>query len=189
MNTFGGTKSKINPRNILGDDFGFFEDFEMEATASSVTQAVGGVLETEKFPTTGTIEFKKKLEHDQKDRAEANRIRKFNQILKEDYERTQRAKDNLLFEEELNDITINLPTEEKNKLLHLQASYRGAKSAYHRAELRRELINQRKKSEEQEKQVSIPSPAKQPSALEGAFEGRSGTQGSGTANLSAHATG
>src|SRR3989344_1824528 len=43
--------------------------------------------------------------------------------------------------------------------------------------------------EEQKKAASIPSPAKQPSAMEGAFEGRSGTQGSGSANLSNQAVG
>ena len=45
MNTFGNTKSKINPRNILGGMEFFEEDFEMEtSTVSSATQAVGGVL-------------------------------------------------------------------------------------------------------------------------------------------------
>ncbi len=209
MNTFGSTKSKINPRNILGGMEYYEEDFEMETSAvSSLTQAVTGVLkdafslgqdiigieaqpqvtETQKFPTTGTIEFTKKLEKDQKDRAEIERKKAFNQTLKEDYERAQRAKDKLIFEEEINDITTNLPTEQKNRLLHYQASYQD-RSIYQRAELRRKMIEESKKAEKQEKQASIPNPAKQPSALEGAFEGRSGNQGSGTANLSAQAVG
>lgn len=202
MNTFGGTKSKINPRNILGGIPGLFEeDFEIEASVSSVSQAVGEVIKdafslgqdiigvepqsettkTEKFPSTGTIEFNKK-------KAEIDMKKAFYQALKEDQDRAQRAKDKLLFEDEINDIATNLPTEEKNRLLHYQASYKD-RSVYQRAELRRKLIEESKKTAKQEKQASIPSPAKQPSALEGAFEGRSGAQGSGTANLSAHATG
>lgn len=174
MNTFGSIKSKINPRNILGG-MGFFDgDFEMEASVSSVTKA-------EKFPTTGTIEFNKK-------KAEADRKKAFYQALREDYDRSQRVKDKLLFEEEINDIATNLPTEEKNRLLHYQAGYKD-RSVYQQAELRRKLIEKGKKAKEQEKQAPIPSPAKQPSALEGAFEGRSGAQGSGTANLSAQAVG
>lgn len=178
MNTFGDTKSKINPRNILGG-MGFFdEDFEMETSAvSSVTRAVGEVLK-DAF-SLGQPESAK---------AEIDRKKAFYQALKEDQDRAQRARDKLLFEEEINDIATNLPTEQKNRLLHYQASYKD-RSVYQRAELRRKLIDESKKAKEQEKQVSIPSPAKQPSALEGAFEGRSGAQGSGTANLSAQAVG
>jgi len=73
-------------------------------------------------------------------------------------------------------------------LLHYQASYKD-KSVYQRAELRKKLIEQQEKSEKQEKATSIPTPAKQPSALEGAFEGRSGSQGGGSANLSNQAVG
>lgn len=208
MNTFGSTKSKINPRNILGGDFGFFEDFEMEASVSSVSQAVGGVIKdafslgqdiigvepqsettkTEKFPSQGTIQFNKKVEQDQKQRSETDRKKAFYQALKEDQDRAQKAHDKLLFEDEINDIVTNLPTEEKNRLLHYQASYKD-RSVYQRAELRRKMIEESKKAKEQEKAATIPTPAKQPSALEGAFEGRSGTQGGGTANLSAQAVG
>ncbi len=216
MNTFGNTKNKrIDPRNILGGIPGLFNetDFERETPAiSTIAQGMGGVFETisslvqditgiepnkesdgvAKFPSTGSIEFNNKnqvqAEQVQKDKAETDRKKAFYQALKEDQERAQRAKDKLLFEEEINDIVTNLPTEQKNALLHYQASYRD-RSIYQRAELRTKLIEQRKEAEKQEKQVSIPSPAKQPSALEGAFEGRSGSQGGGTANLSAHATG
>lgn len=166
-------------RNILGI-MGLFEEeyYERETT---VTSAVTQTAENGEFPSTGSIEF-------QKQKAETVRKKAFFQSLKEDMERAQKAKDKLLFEEEINDIVTNLPTEQKNRLLHYQASYRD-RSIYQRAELRKKLIEEQKRSEKQEKAASIPSPAKQPSALEGAFEGRSGSQGSGTANLSAQAVG
>lgn len=211
MNALSSTKSRLDPRSILGGILGGFDetDFERETTvASAVSQGVNGVFEavlnlsqditgldtkteangTEKFPSTGTIEFQKHIETQQKQKAETDRKKVFFQALKEDQERAQRAKDKLLFEEEINDIATNLPTEQKNRLLHYQASYRD-RSVYQRAELRKKLIEERTKTEEQQKQASIPSPAKQPSALEGAFEGRSGSQGGGTANLSAQAVG
>lgn len=209
MNTFGN-KSKINPKNILGGILGSYEeDFETEtAIASNIAKGffesgvslikdIAGVEEKtesggkEKF-SKGTIEFnqavKKEAAEQQKKKDETDKIKVFFQALKEDRERTQRAKDKLLFEEEINDIVTNLPTEQKNQLLHYQASYKD-RSIYQRAELRRKIIEQREKAEKQKKAASIPSPAKRPSALEGAFEGGSGKQGSGTANLSAQAVG
>lgn len=154
-----------------------------------------------KFPTTGSLEgfdkaksqaqieqLKKQAEKTEKDRKETARKQAFYQALREEQERAARAKEKLLFEEEINDIATNLPTEQKNQLLHYQASYKD-RSIYQQAELRKKLIEQHKKQETQEKQTSIPSPAKQPSALEGAFEGRSGSQGGGTANLSNQAVG
>lgn len=209
MNTAASTKRKsINPRNILGGILGSFDEFNeadferetsgaVEATISLIQNIVGIEPKNEsngieKFPSTGSIEFnqavKKEAALEQKKKAEIDRKKAFYQALKEDQERTRGAKDKLLFEEEINDIVTNLPTEQKNALLHYQASYRD-RSIYQRAELRKKLIEEQKKAEKQEKQVSIPSPAKQPSALEGVFEGRSGSQGGGTANLSAHATG
>ncbi|OGE28726.1 hypothetical protein A2867_04560 [Candidatus Daviesbacteria bacterium RIFCSPHIGHO2_01_FULL_40_11] len=157
--------------------------------------------ETGKFPLTGSIDFKndqaqaEQLQKQQeqqaeqlKERANIDRKKAFFQALKEDQERAKRTKEKLLFEEEINDIVTNLPTEQKNELLHYQASYRD-RSIYQRAELRKKLIEQSKNAEKQEKTASVPSPAKQPAALEGAFEGRSGSQGGGTANLSAQAVG
>lgn len=208
----------VNPRNILGG-FGFFEDFETEKAVSSIAKGVGSVIEeivglgqdiagvepeSEAKPATkfssGSINFKENQSRAQteqlqkqqaeitKERTKIDRKKAFFQALKEDMERAQKAKDKLLFEEEINDIATNLPTDEKNRLLHYQASYRD-RSVYQRAELRRKIIEQQKKSEKQEKAASIPSPAKKASAMEGAFEGGSGTQGSGTANLSAQAVG
>lgn len=214
MITFSDTKNKtINPRNILGGIPGLFEDdFEKETSAiSTITQGVSGVFEAitslgqditglepkkeangkAQFPLTGSIEFNKQqvqAEQSQKEKAEIDRKKAFYQALKEDQERAQKAKEKQLFEEEINDIVTNLPTDQKNQLLHYQASYRD-RSIYQRAELRKKLIEQRREAQKQQKAASIPSPAKQPSALEGAFEGGSGKQGSGTANLSAHATG
>ncbi|MBI2314600.1 hypothetical protein HYU93_00870 [Candidatus Daviesbacteria bacterium] len=124
----------------------------------------------------------------EKQRAEKDRKTIFFQALKEDQQRAQQAKEKKLEEDEINDIIANLPTEQKNRLLHYQASYKD-RSIYQKAELRKKLIEEQKKAEKQQKEAPIPSPAKQPSAMEGAFEGRSGAQGSGTSNLSAQAVG
>lgn len=213
MNT--DVSNKVKPNQILGGAMGWLDEigFEMETpSVSSVAKGVGGIFgdmfslvgdltgdvvtevpktfydafkgesenKLDPFPSRGSIEFNKK--------EEADRKKAFYQALEQDKLRAQHAKDRLLFEEEINDIATNLPTEEKNRLLHYQASYKD-RSIYQRAELRRKLIEEKRKAEKQQKITSIPSPAKQPSALEGAFEGRSGSQGSGTANLSAQATG
>ncbi|MBI2196694.1 hypothetical protein HYU45_03760 [Candidatus Daviesbacteria bacterium] len=177
----------MNTRKILGG-MGFLDEGEFEKeTSSAISTVIEGVTGT--FPLTGSIEFnKKQARNEQKENAETGRKKAFYQTLKEDIERAARAKDKLLFEEEINDIVTNLPTEQKNQLLHYQASYKD-RSIYQRAELRKKLIEQQKKAEKQEKATSIPSPAKQPSAMEGAFEGRSGAQGGGTANLSNQAVG
>lgn len=227
MNSFSTTKSKINPKSILGGMIGSFEEeenFEQESsflssvfstvkdtvtetvtgvvkeTASSIYEAtvdavkeVKGAHSNEKFPSKGSIEFNQnqaqleKLQKEAEDRKTADKKKIFFQTLKEDQQKVQIEKDRV-FEEEINDIISNLPTEQKNRLLHYQASYKD-KSIYQRAELRKKLIEEQQKAENQEKAASIPSPAKQPSAMEGAFEGRSGSQGSGTANLSAQAVG
>jgi len=169
----------INPRQVLGGMIGGFEeDFEMESFLSQEVVGNGKLA----------IGGKNELNGFNKNQEEENRERAFYQALKEDYERTQRAKDRMWLEEEINDITTNISTEEKNIMLHYQASYKD-RSVYQKAALRAKLIEQRRNAEKKQKEVSIPSPAKQPSALEGVFEGRSGTAGSGTANLSAQATG
>lgn len=203
----------MNSKNILGGILGSLEDnFEKESSfLSEVAEAAvdlgrnlkGTESKNEsdgsgKFSIDGSINFKnqtqkleesqKNLGQAQKEQKEVDRKKAFFQTLKEDLEKAERAKDKLIFEEEINDIVTNLPTEQKNQLLHYQASYRD-RSIYQRAELRKKLIEQSEKSEKQEKAASIPSPAKQPSAMEGAFEGRSGSQGGGTANLSNQAVG
>ncbi len=161
-------------RNTLGGILGLFEDdFERETTIVS--------SETGKFSSTGTIEFKKK------EKVEIKRKEIFFRTVKEDTDKVQMEKDKV-FEEEMNDIISNLPTEQKNRLLHYQASYRD-RSVYQRAELRKKLVEEQQKAKNQEKAASIPNPAKKSHALETAFEGGSGTQGSGTANLSAQAVG
>lgn len=195
--------------NTRGNILGLFEDdYEKENTflstaarvvtqaPTAVYEAVAGLGQTVTVTETkvesngkdnkenpfskGTIDFKR-------EQAEKDRIKAFYQTLKMDQGKVQSEKERV-FEEELNDIITNLPTEQKNRLLHYQASYRD-KSVYQRAELRKKLVEEQRKAEKQEKQATIPSPAKQPSALEGAFEGRSGTQGAGQANLSAQAVG
>lgn len=168
-----------------------------EAAADLFQDITGSESKAEssgKFSLNGSIDnFNQKqvqaeMQEQQKQQEESNRQKAFFQALKEDQQRAQMAKDKLLLEEEINDIATNLPTEQKNDLLHYQASYRD-RSIYQRAELRRKLIEQRQKAEKQQKQATIASPAKQPSAIEGAFEGRSGSQGGGSANLSAQAVG
>ncbi|OGE19464.1 hypothetical protein A3J19_02270 [Candidatus Daviesbacteria bacterium RIFCSPLOWO2_02_FULL_41_8] len=198
----------MNNKKILGGILGSFDETEYEkesSIVSTIVQGVGEVLkstassvkEAIKF-SSGSIDFKntpaqnEQLQEEQKkqeeEREKIERRKIFFQALKEDTERAEKEKEKLLFEEEINDIVTNLPTEQKNQLLHYQASYRD-RSVYQRSELRKKLIEQKKNAEKQEKAASIPSPAKQPSAMEGAFEGRSGTQGSGSANLSNQAVG
>lgn len=195
--------NNANPLNMLGR-MGFYDElgFEKETfTAANVANEVGevfkdifalkadiaGVEDKEQsagFPSSGTIEFnKKQAEIDQKQKKETERKKAFFQALKEDQERARRAKDMLFLEEEINDIAANLPIDQKNELLHYQASYRD-RSIYQRAELRKKLIEQRKKQENKEKQAAIPSPAKQANAIETQFEGGSGKYGGGSANLS-----
>ena len=210
------TKTRVNPANL--DRIGFFDEtgFEKETSIVSTITAtaldlIGGVTEAvsdlkqtvtvtetnanqrgnDKFSMDGSItEFNKakaQLEEEKQQRKTADIQRIFFQTLKEDTQKVQLEKEKV-FEEEVNDIIANLPTEQKNELLHYQASYKD-KSVYQRAELRKKLIEQQEKSEKQEKATSIPTPAKQPSALEGAFAGRSGSQGGGSANLSNQAVG
>ncbi len=218
MNASTATKNKINPRNILGGIPGLFEDSEFESESSiisSATHGVGGIFQDifslvgeniagiedksssetqgDKLSIGGQTELKfnenqAKAAEEKRLEKEAARKRIFFQSLKEDQARAQQAKDKILFEEEINDISTNMSTEDKNRMLHYQSSYKD-RSIYQKAELRKKIIEERRKAEKDQKSASIPSPAKQPSALEGAFEGRSGTTGSGTANLSNQATG
>lgn len=197
MNTLTGSKTKITLKDILGGVPGLFDEtvFEIEKPLSiagifeAVTDLAQDVKgEENKFPVKGSIEFKKAVEESEKKKESSDRIKAFFQALKEDMDRAQKAKDKLLFEEELADIVTNLPTEQKNRLLHYQLSYRD-RSIYQRAELRKKLIEDRRKEEKQQKAASIPSPAKQPSALEVAFEGGSGKAGAGQANISFQAAG
>ena len=167
---------------------GWFENegsYETEAAVSSVVRGTGGVLEEEKarFPSKGTLEFSKNQA-----KAEAENKKIFYQALKEDQARTQQAKDKMWLEEEINDITSNMSTEEKNRLLHYQASYKD-RSVYQMAALRKKIIEERRKAEKQNKEASVAETKPGASALQTAFEGGSGSQGAGQANLSAHATG
>lgn len=210
------SSTKVRPNQQVGGGFGFFDEigFEMETPSlASVAKGLGGLVgdifsigsdlteggssesnvDSNKLSIGGQteIDFNKRqteAEAKLKQRDEADKKKAFYQAMEQDRLRAQQAKDKILIEEEINDISLNLSTEEKNKLLHYQASYKD-KSVYQRAELRRKIIEQRRKAEKQEKATSIPSPAKKASALDAAFEGGSGTQGGGQANLSAHATG
>lgn len=183
----------INPRSILGGIPGLFDEteFEKESPLGGVFEAIsdlGNDLSEKKFPSKGSIEFNKANEESQKQKEKAQKAKAFFQGLKEDADRAQKAKDRILFEEEIWDIITSLPTEQKNELLHYQASYRD-RSIYQKAALRRKIIEGRKKEENKEKAASIPSPAKQANALETAFEGGSGKQGGGSSNLSNQAVG
>lgn len=213
MNPFLSTKSdekQTNPSRVLGGILGGFDEigFEIETPAvSSVAKGVGSIFEdifslgqdivgmenkpvaeTQKFPAQGTIEFNKKAQEDQARKKEAAAKRIFFQALKDDTQRGEQVKNRMLFEEEVNDITTNMPTDEKNRLLHYQASYKD-RSIYQRAELRRKIIEQRKQADKKQKEVSITQTKPKASAMNAAMEGGSGTQGSGQANLSFQATG
>ncbi len=150
----------MNSKNILGGILGSLEDnFEKESSfLSEVAEAAvdlgrnfkGAESKNEsngsgKFSIDGSINFKnqtqkleesqKNLGQSQKEQKEVDRRKAFFQSLKADLDKVQREKDRV-FEEEINDIITNLPTEQKNQLLHYQASYRD-RSIYQRAELRK----------------------------------------------------
>lgn len=216
MNPFLSTKSddqKVKPSQVLGGILGGFDEigFEMETpSTSTLAKGVSSIFEdifslgadiagvedkskteTQKFPPQGTIEFNKAIadaqkEQQKKETVQAQKI--FFQALKEDTQRAKDAKDKLLFEEEMSDIITNLPTEQKNELLHYQASYKD-RSIYQRAELRKKIIEQRKQADKKQKEASIAQTAPKATAMNAAFEGGSGTQGSGQGNLSFQATG
>lgn len=195
--------SKIRPPQILGAmgwfDEGSFEKEERVIDVTSVVKEAGNLLfedilgvkqeeEEDKLTIGGKTElnFKEnqaKIEKQEKDRKESDRKKTFFKDLKDDQLRVQHAKERMWFEEEINDKISGFSTVETNELLHLQADYKDNKSVYHKAELRKKIIEQRRKKDQQQKAVSIPSPAKKISALEGAFEGASGKVGSGTANF------
>ncbi|MBI2334236.1 hypothetical protein HYU96_00330, partial [Candidatus Daviesbacteria bacterium] len=172
-------------KKILGGIPGLYDefdeaDFEKETSGNGIFEAIVSlgqdIAGMEKFPSTGTIEFNKKAQEETEQKEIAAAKKAFFQALKEDQQRAKDAKERLLFEEEMDGIITNLPTDQKNRLLHYQASYRD-RSIYQRAELRKKIIEEQKKADQQQKEAAIPSPAKQPTAMQGAFEGRSGTQG------------
>lgn len=202
------TKDPIKPSQILGGIIGGFDElgFETEASLTSVTKGIGGVFEdlislgadvagvesksskTEdgKFPSQGSIEFnpkqQAKAEKDAQIKEAAAAKRVFYASLKEDVARVQNARDKMIFEEEIADIGAHISTEEKNSMLHYQASYKD-RSTYQMAELRRKIIEQKKSADKQKKQANMEA-TKGKSAMQGAFEGSSGSQGGGMANLS-----
>lgn len=212
MNAFSTPKSKsVNSRNILGGIPGLFDaDFEKET--SSITKGVSGIFqdiislgqditgvesktessEATKFPPQGTIEFNKvqaQIVEDQKQKEGTVAKKAFFQALKEDITRVENARDRMIYEEEIADIGVHISTEEKNRLLHYQAGYKD-RSIYQMAELRRKMIEQRKKSDGEKQDASLAqTQTKGKSAMQGIFEGSSGSQGGGTSNLSAQAVG
>lgn len=203
----------LNPRNIIGGMPGLFEDdsnYESENSilstffkgvgdivkdaTSLVTEDVAGV---DKFPTSGSLNFKEAQTKQQQTQQEEEKKKKqkaveqkkvFYQTLKEAQAKVEQDKLKAQFEEEINDIAVNMSTEEKNRLLHYQSSYKD-RSVYQKAELRKKLIEERKKTEQQKISASMAQTKKGASAMQTAFEGGSGSQGGGTANLSAQATG
>ncbi len=209
MNPFLSAKSdddnKVRPSQILGGILGGFDEigFEMDTpSASSVVKGVSSVFqdifslgqdiagveekhdskEAQKFPSQGSIEFNKAQEK----AVDSKKI--FFQTLKDDTQRAEQAKNRMLFEEEINDIAINMPTDEKNRLLHYQSSYKD-RSVYQRAELRKKIIEERKSADKQRKQASMAQTNPKASAMNAAMEGGAGTQGGSQANLSFQATG
>ena len=217
MNPFLSVKSneeKVKPSQALGGMFGGFDEigFEVETpSVSNIAQGVGSIFqdifslgedivgvkqetsskETKKFPPQGSIEFNKaqaKASEDLKKREEVDANRIFFQGLKDDTQRAEQAKNRMLFEEEISDISTNMPTDEKNKLLHYQSSYKD-RSIYQKAELRRKIIEERKSADKQQKQASMAQTNPKASAMNAAMEGGAGSQGGGQANLSFQAAG
>lgn len=80
-----------------------------------------------------------------------------------------------------------MPEDERNKRLHLSLSLRKENTIgpYYWTELYRQKKEEARKLEAQTEDAPIPSPAKQPHALETQFEGGFGKVGSGTGSLSA----
>lgn len=210
MSTFLSDKPKNNTRTRPLGAIGFYDEVGSERETSSVTsvvkEVVGGISEgvfsllqevggvetkssDEKLAIGGKTELKfdekrqAKLEEDQKKSKIANNQRAFYQDLKNEQIRIEMSKNKPSLEEEINDAITSLSNTDKNDLLHLQASYRNNNNVYQRAELRRKLVEKRKMADKQQKESSIPSPGKKISALDGAFEGASGSVGSGTANF------
>lgn len=103
----------------------------------------------------------------------------------------RRSRTGFILQEELRHEVAGMSEVERNERLHLNTSLRKklTEDAYHTTELYRQKKEELVKAEQIKNATEIPSPAKQPSALDAAFEGRSGSQGGGTANLSAQAVG
>lgn len=190
--------------------FGGFDEmgFENEVSLDTVTKGAGSIIEdvvslfteevagvepkkengeTPKFPSSGSIEFNKaqaEAAEEQKQKEVAAAKRAFFQTLKDDVARVENARDRMIYEEEIADIGAHISTEEKNDMLHYQKSYKD-RSIYQMAELRKKIIEQRVKSEKTKKETNIAqTQTKTKSAMQGIFEGASGTQGGGQANLS-----
>ncbi len=216
MNPFLSVKSgeeKVKQSQILGGVVGGFDEigFEMESPLTAAPKAAGSILEAvvslsqdisgietkpeelsaEKFPPQGSIEFHqevKEIAEDKKQKEVAANKRIFYQALKAEVARVENIRDRMIYEEEIADIGAHLSTEEKNKMLHYQASYKD-RSIYQMAELRKKIIEQRIRDEKEKKAVSMAQTKPQATAMNAAFEGGSGTQGSGQGNLSFQATG
>ncbi len=216
MNTQTLTKpnEKINPKNILGGILGGFDEigFEMEApSVSSVAKGAAGIFQdifslgqevsgikpeqsksADHFPSSGSIEFNKRNQaeqaKEQKQQEVAASQRVFYQSLKDEQSRAQQAKERMLFEEEVGDISTNMPTDEKNRLLHYQSSYKD-RSIYQKAELRKKIIEEKRNADKQQKNSSMAQTNPKASAMNAALEGGSGTQGGGQSNLSFQAAG
>lgn len=201
----------LNPKNVIGT-LGFFDDdstYESEKSvittffrgvgdvindaASLVTKDVAGV---DKFPTSGTLNFKEAPAKQQQAQEEEKKTQKiveqkrvFYSVLKEDQAKVEQDKINAQFEEDINDIAVNMSTGEINSLLHYQASYKNNRSTYQKAELRKKIIEERKKTEQQNASASMAQTQTGASALQTVFEGGSGSQGGGQSNLSFQAAG
>lgn len=212
--------SILNPRNIIGGIPGLFEnDTNNESENSIITSFFKGAGEVvnavtslakeevagaskstestsgEKFPTTGSLDFKEAQARQQqaydaekKKQKAVEQKKVYFQSIKEGQAKVEQDKINAQFEEEINDISVNMSTEEKNRLLHYQSSYKD-RSVYQKAELRKKLIEQRKADEKQKTAASMAQTTKQASAMQTAFEGGSGSQGGGQSNLSFQAAG
>lgn len=203
----------MNQSQIFGgfDEIGFEMETPSLSTLSEGTKGIIGDLvslltenvagieakkgnsEQKPIAPRGTIEEFNKARTKQEAQAKQKEIaankRIFYQALKEEIARVENSRDRMIYEEELADIGSHMPTEEKNALLHYQANYKD-RSTYQMAELRRKLIEQKKNSDKEKKEVSIAqTQVKGKTAMQGIFEGASGSQGSGQANLSFQAAG
>lgn len=178
----------INPANIIGGTFEAIEGLYEEASGNQSQEKTREMTAQDVAPQIkegpATAEDLKNMQEQKKKSIEKTGVIYFNRQVSSDLAAAQA--------ETASQATIDMQRSRINTLLNLQDAYQGSMDAqgnisiYHQSEADKK---QAEAQTEQEKPAEVPNPAKQPSALEGAFEGRSGTQGSGTSNLSSQAVG
>jgi len=194
-------KNPTNPTSVLGGAIGWLDEtMELAVRGQGAFVNEGPVrdqdleqlnqmpeLKAGRFPSRGSFENfqeSRALKTDADLIAEQRAaVLEVERIMKEPRARTQTE---FIQQEEIRFEVTGMSEEERNRRLHLNLSLRKEHTSnlYHEVELYRQKKAELRNLEQQEKNTQIPSPAKQPSALEAIFEGGSGALGGKTANLS-----